>query len=510
MSYEIINASILDAEPEGLFDAVLCDPPYGLEFMGKGWDRGVPGAEFWERIAGWCKPGAHLMAFGGTRTAHRLVCAIEDAGWTIRDSLCWLYGSGFPKNLDISKAIDKATVVQCPDCDGKGVIFEKTGVQAGLCPRCAADEGGMYQSGLDFCVDCGTQITETRDEMWPRPCARCNATGKARGAEREVVGSKTRPDGTKRPNAGEWSDGMGYRGNPATSKTATAPGTPDAIRWDGQGTALKPAHEPICLARKPLSGTVAANCLEHGCGGLNIEGGRIRGDYETRDRETNGGASMFGTGAGGGAFVPAEGRWPANLILDESAAAQLDKQSGERAVSGAANSGRPATARNKGMFFDAKASGNGTLHNDTGGASRFFYTAKASASERNAGLDGRQTQNVNDGRKTSIDNPYQRGDTQRRNVHPTVKPIDLCRYLATLLLPPPVWRSQQHEPRRILVPFSGSGSEMIGACLAGWEHVVGIELDPEYCSIAEARLEHWTRQPELFAAAGMASQLEIE
>jgi site-specific DNA-methyltransferase (adenine-specific) len=465
MTWEIINASVLDADPGDGFDAVLCDAPYGLGktpnaaemteillnwiagkdkdhtgggFMGKTWDSFVPGPATWRAVFDKMKPGAHLMTFSGTRTQDLMGISLRLADFQVRDSLCWLYGSGFPKNLDISKAIDKAA-----------------------------------------------------------------------GAEREIVGPSKYAN--RRPRADHGSQGVNFADDgyvrPAGDNPASAPATPDAIRWDGQGTALKPAHEPICLARKPLDGTVAHNALAHGCGGLNIEGGRIGTEEKLQAGAAKPGANFDDDAyQWGGTCNPQHpaGRWPANLLLDESAAEALDQQSGE---SGTGKARSAVRERNKGWCNASPGPGVNALDNygDTGGASRFFYTAKASASERNAGLDARDSRNVNDGRKTSIDNPYQRGDTQRRNTHPTVKPIDLCRYLATLLLPPP-----RDTERRILVPFSGSGSEMIGAHLAGWEHVVGIELDAEYCAIAEARLRHWTRQNELFPAAGMAAQLEIK
>jgi hypothetical protein len=185
--------AMCEMQPESV-DAIVTDPPYGLSFMGKGWDHGVPGVEFWTEAMRVAKPGAHLLAFGGTRTYHRLACAIEDAGWEIRDCVMWVYGSGFPKSHDVSKAIDKAA-----------------------------------------------------------------------GAEREVVGQYA----SFRPN--EHADTK-YNGNLHTSGNITAPATNAARQWSGWGTALKPAWEPIIVARKPLVGTVAANVMQHGVGGINVDG----------------------------------------------------------------------------------------------------------------------------------------------------------------------------------------------------------------------------------------------
>jgi site-specific DNA-methyltransferase (adenine-specific) len=197
----IYHADCRDVDVSGV-SAVVTDPPYGLEFMGKGWDKGVPGVEFWDRFAGSCWPGAHLVAFGGTRTHHRLMCAIEDSGWEIRDCLMWLYGSGFPKSLDVGKAIDKAAAAE-------------------------------------------------REDMGPGQWAHVKAGGTWKS---NVYGDE--------PAHGE---------GPRASK----PASDAAKQWDGWGTALKPAWEPIVLARKPLPGTVAANVQEYGTGAINVDGCRI-------------------------------------------------------------------------------------------------------------------------------------------------------------------------------------------------------------------------------------------
>jgi len=302
---KLINADCLDAMremPEASIDAVVTDPPYGWEFMGhREWDHGVPGVEFWTEALRVAKPGAHLVAFGGPRTFHRLACAIEDAGWEVRDCLSWLYGSGFPKSLDVSKAIDKAA-----------------------------------------------------------------------GAKREVVGLNQHA--AKRTGAGKTgvldTRGPGLGG--IESSQVTAPATDAARTWQGWGTALKPAWEPIILARKPLIGTVSANVLAHGTGALNIDGCRVEGPPSVGGSIS--GSSALGQGSGWNAHENrttqidrsmAAGRWPANVALDEEAAEML---------------GEP---------------------------SRFFYTAKASRKERGEG-----------------------------NTHPTVKPLALMRWLCRLVCPP--------------------------------------------------------------------------
>jgi DNA modification methylase len=282
-------------------DAIVTDPPYGLAFMGKKWDYDVPSEAIWRECLRVLKPGGHLLAFAGTRTQHRMAVRIEDAGFDIRDMLAWVYGSGFPKSLDVSKAIDKA-----------------------------------------------------------------------RGAERDVVGSRS-------VSVDQWT-AKGReafaRGESAALVDITAPATDEAKQWQGWGTALKPALEPITMARKPFKGTVAANVLEHGTGGLNVDGCRVETHGVDRPLRQNTGrtGNIYGAGLHGSMSIgtTTEGRWPANLIHDGSQEV-LD-------------------------LFPASTSGS---------AARFFYCAKASKADR--GVD---------------------------NKHPTVKPTDLMRYLCRLVTPP--------------------------------------------------------------------------
>ena len=260
----------MDAES---VDSIVSDPPYGLSFMGKGWDHGVPGVEFWTEALRVAKPGAHLLAFGGTRTYHRLACAIEDAGWEIRDCVMWVYGSGFPKSHDVSKAIDKAA-----------------------------------------------------------------------GAEREVLGSRSGGAG-KLMEDRPWNSADGYD----KTVSITAPATDAARQWHGWGTALKPAWEPIIVARKPLCGTVAENVLTHGTGGINVDGCRV--GTEAWSRKATGNSTPYGsettwnTSATPDIDRSAVGRWPANVIHD----------------------------------------GSDEILGLTGIAARFFYCAKASKADRDEG-----------------------------------------------------------------------------------------------------------------------------
>ena len=363
--------------PAECIDSVITDPPYGLEFMGKNWDRGVPGVEFWAEAFRVTKPGGYILAFGGTRTWHRLACAIEDAGWEIRDCLLWLYGTGFPKGLDISAGIDAAL-------------------------------------GADRDPAAGSR-------EW---------TGGARGG-----GIKGTVKGTE------------------TRQITTAAATEEAAAFDGYKTGLKPAWEPIILGLKPPAGGFAENALKHGLAGLNIGGCRIPAEKAT------GGGGNGSRGYAGGLESceeggrPVDGRFPTNVILDPEAAGLVDAASGVSVSKVQEYKG--GTGNSCGY---SKKAGGIRGHNDSGGASRFFYCAKASQSER----DG--------------------------STHPTMKPLDLMRYLCRLTKPP--------GGGVVLDPFSGSGTTLLAARETGRDFV-GIELSPEYVDIIRKRLAaSW--QPEIF------------
>ena len=309
-------------------DAVVCDPPYGLVFMGKKWDAQVPSVELWREVFRVMKPGAHLLSFGGTRTYHRMVVAIEDAGFEIRDQVMWIYGSGFPKSQDVSKAIDKQA-----------------------------------------------------------------------GAEREVIGSRPLTGNGKTMKGGNF-----HQAETEADKIEkqavfnfTAPATDDAKRWQGWGTALKPANEPIVLARKPLEPklTVAANVLKHGTGAINVDASRIvtsdslaGGRYADLPDLPDGNA--YGAGINKRSkneFVQPHGRWPANVIFNEQAAAVLDEQSGVLVSKWGKQSQDSTSADSLFGVADGAKDRTNKFTGDSGGASRFFYVAKSSKSERNKGLD---------------------------------------------------------------------------------------------------------------------------
>jgi len=344
-------------------DSVVTDPPYGLKFMGKDWDHGIPGKHFWEVIMQACKPGAHLLAFGGTRTFHRLTCAIEDAGWEIRDCIMWTYGQGFPKSHNVG---------------------------------------------------------------------------------------------------------------------------------NGFGTALKPAWEPIILARKPLDGTVAANVQQYGTGALNINGCRVKTtDGYIFNRVTQGG-DHFSVGSKaktrGTTFNPNNnGRWPSNLIHDGSEeVVELFPNVKAGVAIGRNASAGSVYGNGKGLISQAK--GTDTLgYSDSGSAARFFYCAKASNKDRNEGLDDLEAKR-SDYRKNEPEEGYGGNDlcarlhksTKRVNHHPTVKPTSLMRYLCKLVTPP---------NGIVFDPFMGSGSTGKAAVLEGFSFI-GIDTENEYVDIAKRRIIH--------------------
>ena len=374
-------------------DAVVTDPPYGLSFMGKRWDYDVPSVDVWAECLRVLKPGGHLLAFAGTRTQHRMAVRIEDAGFEIRDMIAWVYGSGFPKSLDVSKAIDKAA-----------------------------------------------------------------------GAEREVVGVEMR---FNEPN-GIVSAGRDER--TLIERKLTAPATDAARQWQGWGTALKPALEPITVARKPLVGTVAENVLTHGTGGLNVDGCRVACFGESLRGGAKDGSSANKVHEGWDrpwkndpekrreAKIRSEanqdraellGRWPANLIHD----------------------------------------GSEEPTNLLGDAARFFYCPKASKADRDEGCETMEAKAVvrmatQNGASGVPSRAMERFAAVSRNHHPTVKPTDLMCYLCRLVTPP---------SGVVLDPFTGSGSTGKAAILERFSFI-GIEREAEYCEIARARISKAERE----------------
>ncbi len=475
--------------PDDSIDAIICDPPYNLAFMGKTWDTHINNAAYQEWTREWAteayrvlKPGGHLLAFGGTRTYHRQTCGIEDAGFEIRDCLAWIYGTGFPKSLNVSKAIDKrpgvtrhaefaAHLRERIAVKGytntfdvaEAVIGRRTGAVANW-QKYQWPEAKWWPALRDL-LDL--------DESWGDVIAEAK---REKTGEREVAKLAFAP--------GQGSD------HSARTLDVSSAATREAQQWEGWGTALKPAMEPIVVARKPLSeGTVAANVLEHGTGALNIDASRIGSD--TTRGERYGGKPPGGSnteraipGQRDKVWSAPAGRWPANILFDEEAAAVLDEQSGERKAGGKVKGHEPSRTGQNGIYGTWGRVENAP-HNDAGGASRFFYVAKAGKKERNAGLDDFDEQRMeHSARITPQDNPRQRSMSYNKNTHPCVKPIQLLRYLSKLVTPP---------GGTILDPFMGSGSGGCAAVLEGFNYI-GIEMEPEYLEIARARIEHWSAE----------------
>lgn len=374
----------------GSIDAVVTDPPYGLSalspaqvadvmlkwcrgdldymptgagFMGKSWDVFVPPPALWVEVMRVLKPGGHALVFAASRSQDLMGLSLRLAGFEMRDVIQWIYGTGFPKSLNVSKAID----------------------------------GGL-------------------------------------GVEREVIGFK------------KVVPGVTFSSDGPSEMPLTLPASDEARQWEGWGTALKPAYEPCLLVRKPIKGTVAGNVVRYGAGALNIDGCRIGEEII----KTHGGGTraIEFLGADTTAYEGSEhrGRWPSNVIFDEESAPTLGDQS------------------------------------------RFFYCAKASRGEREAGLGGFDLKKAGamSGEETRSDRPT--NHPMRANVHPTVKPIDLMRYLIRLITP---------KGGTVLDPFNGSGST---GCAAALERVdyIGIEREAEYVEISRARIAHWSGNPIIY------------
>jgi site-specific DNA-methyltransferase (adenine-specific) len=409
MTYNLFNQSNLEflkSQPDNSIDSIVTDPPYGISFMGKSWDYDVPNVDTWKELMRVLKSGGHIIVACGTRTQHRMAVNIEDAGFEIRDIVAWVYGSGFPKSLNIGKAVDKL-----------------------------------------------------------------------QGNEREVVGESRNGSNSL----------MGGLSNKLTETTQLV--TKGNSPYEGWGTALKPAMELWTLARKPLSEkTVAENVLKWGTGGINIDECRVgNGTGETKKVKYpnikgdnyNQNHKAYSEIEKVEYEVTDNGRFPANFIHDGSdEVVDMFPDSKSNWKNKDIHKGDSGIANNFG------ASGiTGNHYDDSGSASRFFYTAKASKSERNAGLDGFEKK-VNAGSYQfrtdgSLDG---KPTAPKANFHPTVKPVALMRYLARLITP---------KGGVVLDPYMGSGSTGV-ACMQEGFNFIGVEMDKEYFEIAKARIEHWT------------------
>ena len=485
MSTTIIHGDCLEELKkleDNSVDAVVCDPPYGLSntkpaqvadvlkawvtgdteaapttkggFMNASWDSFVPPPAVWEECMRVLKPGGHMAVFAGARTQDLMGLSIRLAGFEIRDTLGWVYSQGFPKSMDISKAIDKTKKISIHKRCGSQVSTDEKDITL------LGDDG--ESSGYSAaCLKCD-------EDLFPFEIEQVSAS-----AVREVVGSGSAGAGFN-PVKG-FGSGVTTVGDKVSSQTwdVTAPATPEAQRWDGWGTALKPAIEPIILARKPLDGTVANNVLAHGVGGLNIDACRVphgdEVDMQVQQRQqSEGGDSVTGAfGAGGlvGSPIPMYkpgGRFPANVLLDEHAAKEMDKQSGYQRDGVAVQRNRKNSESNpNGIYRSHVREGEpDQTFGSGGGASRFFpvfkYQAKAPKRER----------------------PVIEREDGSKIQHPTVKPVALMEWLVELITPP---------GGTVLDPFAGSGTTLQAALSKDFTPI-GIEQDADYIELIKERL----------------------
>lgn len=531
---------------ESSIDAVVTDPPYhlttgkrggsgpasicldtpagrariGTGFMGKAWDGGdiAHRPEVWAEALRLCKPGAHLLAFGGTRTYHRLVCAVEDAGWEIRDQIGWAFGSGFPKSLNLDgqwdgwgtalkPAYEPVILAQKPYTPQQSLAILIPTIGDLICKAVSSEKTDMPLCGLlreSGFWSTGTSLNKYLAALSGRESRCTTETANALTTDLRILKSSllriTRAITIGAPilTSGDESDAslavaisrsVLAKCERLTNTTAGE----IAIDWPAEegsapaGGKISPAWEPIVLARKPLVGTVAANVEKHGTGALNIDGCRVPTDESlqgsTVRNDMRGGRFAAGHKPNPGDIEAYEqntrGRWPANLIHDgspEVLACFPQTASGKmRPTHTTAGAGRAIYGQ------DAEA-GYVTMetYGDAGSAARFFYVPKADREDRNVGLEGRSEQPLNWSSGDKNPGSFQSANTKRsaQNHHPTVKPTDLMRYLCRLITPP---------GGTVLDPFTGSGSTGRGALLEGFGFV-GIEREAEYVEIARLRI----------------------
>jgi hypothetical protein len=409
-----------------------------------------------------------------------------------------MYGSGFPKSLDVSKAIDKAAP-RAGMFDEFARHFEEQRNKKGFTQKAIAQHFPSKTGGLTGCVwnwENGANVPTPDQWAILQPMLDLSKEWlpliERMEAEREVIEiSKNGIAGGTGKHAGQ-EKAYGFSGE----FDITAPSTPEAKQWEGWGTALKPAFEPIVVARKPLIGTVAENVLTHGTGGLNIDGSRIG---TTGGKGIVVGVTEEKQDKNGGWRTKnvieddtIRGRWPANVILDEYTAELLDEQSGQSKspAIGSVTKTKPRHSGSMSGAFNHFEDGMSNGYGDTGGASRFFYVAKASKRDRNEGLEDLEAKLKPYGNRSPEDVPEE-GDPKgsvndkfttqpAKNFHPTVKPTDLMRYLIKLVTPP---------GGVVLDPFTGSGSTGKAAILEGFRFI-GCELTEDYIPIIEGRLQH--------------------
>ena len=420
----------LDKLQENSIDSIVTDPPYELNFMGKGWDNaGISfNTEIWSKCLRVLKPGGYLLAFGGSRTFHRIACAIEDAGFEIRDTIMWLYGSGFPKSMNLGKGIEAKLTTG----SGNKTKFKNL-------------EGTKVESG-------NWGISKMSKEQGFRP--------------------------------------TDYTYDKHLRTDVLKPTTDLAKQWQGWGTCLKPAFEPIIVARKPFKGSLVDNVIKWGVGGINIDECRVESSKEDIDklnkewdREWNTNYKSYAENVGGSAGFDysnartenkgLSGRFPANLILTYEQMT-FDEVCG----------GFPNTKGNENIRHNK--------NDDSGSASRYFYCAKASKKDRDEGLEGFAEQQTTDGcirSNSETARKFGANSALRKNIHPTVKPTELMQYLVRLVTP---------KDGIVLDPFMGSGSTGKACMYENKEHnknyrFIGIEKEKEYYEIAKQRIKNVDR-----------------
>jgi DNA modification methylase len=535
------NIDKLKELPDNFVDSIVTDPPYGISFMNKKWDYDVPSVEFWKEVYRVLKPGGHILSFGGTRTYHRMVVNIEDAGFEIRDQIMWVYGSGFPKSLNIGKEVDKR--------GGKtigwfGEWLVKWRKDNNIPQSKIAELFPSKTGGLTGCVsnwELGNNLPT--NEQFNLICKTFNLPfNSLEEVEREFIGTKTSGIGKAFTKDG-WGSGK--------DEVEITKGN---SQYEGWGTGLKPANEPICLARKPIEEkTITENVLKYGTGGINIDGCRVSHNEPIRTMKAQEGGNKVYQQAGRReetTELKEEGRFPANFIIectcDEVISGEnngLKKETFENYGNGeyGKKDGRktqPTAKKIEGTWYkdtgdihtnpdcpcrildEQSGEGKSTKrlnnqdynkksdninigggnknceYNDTGGASRFFYVPKVGKKERNLGLDN--FEDVEDkgsiGLRTIGGTPlYEKGSSElintriTKNNHPTVKPINLLTYLVRLITPP---------NGIVMDCYMGSGSTGIATLLEGFQFI-GMEMDEDYFKIAETRINNYELYKDL-------------
>jgi len=463
---------VLKTYPDNHFTSVITDPPYGLSFMGKKWDYDIPSVDIWKECLRVLKPGGTMLCFAGSRTQHRMAVNIEDAGFLIKDCLMYLYGSGFPKSLNVGKQLDK----RGGQCIGWfGAWLRKWRIENKITQQQISKLFPSKTGGLTGCVanwELGFNLPTAN--QFSKICEEFKLPFESiQEAEREIIGKG------KSGKTAIWQEkgGMG-------EFNVTTPSTDQAKFWESYGTALKPAYEPIIMCMKPNDGTYAENAIKHGVAGINIDKSRIEGKEKlvrpNIKREYN---EILGKGLGAGVQEEPQGRFPSNLILDEEAGQMLDEQTGVLKTGAM----KPVLSSGKNDIYGKRKFSQPyqTYAANSGGASRFFYCAKASKAERNAGCEELEEKECQSGcgGAMPIDDQGKERDRFKvitKNHHPTVKPLALMKYLINLIMPP--------KDGLILDPFAGSGTTILAAKQLGY-NAIGIEKELEYCEIANKRLE---------------------